>query len=281
MKKMATTWNYPTPKKRIAIQPVLKTPVQSRSIPIPTPKSTMIRKLKAAGLPVWGTEVQLETRLTCLGRIVCFDEDIIETSTKEQLEKFLTDLGMMPPKEKLQPTKKQLQDCLRRYLEARAKRCALPATLLKRGKFWRVAIKRRRPAGSLHSTMFVVVSKWGALGRKRNGLQATPMKIVPTPTKNQESERTFGSRDEAMRFARSRIKAKLKEGYYLSSEGALPVDSKENNAPVQVRTMAQRGLKFAGVLQVREFDLRKSAKKYRDVKEDMEVNFESDHEQDS
>lgn len=280
---MAGVWNFPTcnptPKKRFVIQPVLKTPVQSRSMPINTPKSTIMRKLKQAGLPVWGTEDQLETRLNCLDRIVCFDEDIIETSTKEQLERFLQDLGMMPPKGKTQPTKKQLQSVLRHYLEARSRRCSLPATLLKRGKFWRVAIKRRKAAGNMQEAVFVVVTKWGALGRKRNGLQATPMKIVPTPTKNQESERACGSRDEALRFARSRIKAKLKEGYYLSSEGSLAIDSKENNAPVQVRALAQRGLKFAGVLKVREFDLRKSAKKFREVKERMEVNFESDHEE--
>lgn len=282
MKKMTASWN-PTPKKRTGFnftKPLLKmTPVQT--VCTPTSKSMILRKLKAAGLPIWGTEAQQRTRLQSLGRIVCFDEDIIETSTKEQLECFLADLGMMPPRNKVHPTKAQLQKVLRAYLEARSKCCSLPATLLKRGKFWRVAIKRRKPKGSFMNPIFVVVSRWGALGRKRNGLQATPMKIVPTPTKNQESERAFKSRDEAMRFARSRIKAKLREGYYLSTEGSLPVQSKENNAPVQVRPMAQRGLKFAGILQVREFDLRKSARKFRDVREDMEVNFESDHEQEA
>jgi len=213
-------------------------------------------------------------------RILFIDESIIESSPKPILEGFLRDLQL--PFRGL--TKSKLQSSLRGYLQRRIRQCALPATLLKKAKFWRVTIVRKTTCSKSETTnteaKFIVRTEWGQLGRKRSGERQTPRKIIPTPTKNQTYEtKEYSTKDQAEKFARSKIRQKLNTGYYLSTEGSLPwCESRENSTPALVRSDNHRTLKFAGVLKMREFEQDLSVMTYTSVSEAPKVNFLSDNE---
>merc|ERR1719494_656006 len=115
---------------------------------------------------------------------------------------------------------------------------------------------------------FVVRTEWGHLGRKRSGERQTPRKIVPTPTKNRTWTKEYSSKEQAEKFARSKIRQKLNTGYYMSTEGSLRwCDSRENSTPALVRSDNNRTLKFAGVLKMREFEQDLSVTTYTSVSE--------------
>jgi len=213
-----------------------------------------------------------------IDRILCIDESIIASSPKAVLEGFLRDLRL--PFKGL--TKSKLQSSLREYLQERVKHCTLPATLLKKAKFWRVTVVRKACSQSEIPNIkakFIVRTEWGHLGRKRSGERQTPRKIVPTPTKNRTWTKEYSSKEQAEKFARSKIRQKLNTGYYMSTEGSLPwCESRENSTPALVRSDTHRTLKFAGVLKMREFEQDLSVMTYTPVKEAPKVNFLSDNE---
>jgi hypothetical protein len=213
--------------------------------------------------------------------ILCIDESIIESSPKPILEGFLRYLRL--PYRGL--TKSKLQLSLRQYLQQRNKQCLLPATLLKRAKFWRVAVVRKTMSSQNKMTnppkaTFLVRTEWGSLGRKRFGRRQTPKKIIPTPTKNQTWEsKVYSSKERAEKVARSKIRHKLNTGYYLSTEGSLPwCETGEKSAPALVRSDSNRTLKFANVLKMREFEQDRPVMTYTQIKEAPKVNFLSDNE---
>jgi len=215
-----------------------------------------------------------------LERILYIDESIIETSPKPILEGFLRDLRL--PYRGL--TKSKLQSSLRGYLQQRSKQCLLPATLLKKAKFWRVAVVRKsmcskRKIPNTEAT-FLVRTEWGWLGRKRAGERKTPKKIIPTPMKNRTwNSKVYSTKEQAEKVARSKIRQKLNTGYYLSTEGSLPwCETRENSTPALVRSSNHRTLKFAGVLKMREFEQNRSVMTYTPIKEAPKVNFLSDGE---
>jgi hypothetical protein len=215
-----------------------------------------------------------------LERIICIDENIIESSPKPILERFLRDLKL--PYRGL--TKSKLQLSLRRYLQLRIKQCLLPATLLKKAKFWRVAVVRKTMCSQNEvpymEATFLVRTEWGWLGRKRFGERQTPKKIIPNPTKNQTWEsKAYSCKEQAEKVARSKIRHKLNTGYYLSTEGSLPwCEAREKSAPALVRPDSNRTLKFAGVLKMREFEQDCPVMTYTQIKEAPKVNFLSDNE---
>lgn len=280
-------------------RPILSTPAKSQpSNPryctqAPRPAEHLRKLLRQAGLPDSGTQKELHTRVASLDRIVCFDDDIIQTSAKKTLEEYLSDLGMLPStigsSSTKKITKKQLQATLRKYLDIRARNCQLPATLLRRGDFWRVSVRRKntprtpptraQTAPRVSRPVYIVSAAWGKLGRKRTGQRPTPKKILPTPTKTKSWQKEFKTLEEAMRCARNRIQAKRSEGYYLSTEGSIGVDGNHQNTPVVVREDSERSLKFAGLLRVREFNNRFPVTRFSDLNRSTPTNFESDNEE--
>merc|ERR1719192_317777 len=172
-------------------------------------KTTLIKK-KSLQRPQQSNEVK---PLDC---IICIDKNIIKSSPKSILEGFLRDLRL--PFRGL--TKSKLQSSLRRHLQQRTKQCPLPATLLKKAKFWRVTVVRKRSQSKtpLTGAKFVVKTEWGHLGRKRSGERQTPRKIIPTPTKNRTWEsKEYSTKEQAEKVARNKIRQKLNTGYYLST----------------------------------------------------------------
>jgi len=248
-------------------------PVRRRGVLKAVSKTGLIKK-KSPQRPQKNKEIK---PLDC---IICIDESIIESSPKSILEGFLRDLRL--PCRGL--TKSKLQSSLRRYLKQRIKQCPLPATLLKKVKFWRVTVVRK--AKYAHSkaprigAKFIVRTEWGHLGRKRSGERQTPRKIIPTPTKNQTwGSKEYSTKEQAEKVARNKIRQKLNTGYHLSTEGSLPwCESRENSTPALVRPHNHRTLKFAGVLKMREFEQDLSAMTYTPVPEAPKVNFFSDNE---
>jgi len=215
------------------------------------------------------------TQPTPVDSILCIDEGIIESSPKNVLMGFLRDVQL--PFRGL--TKSKLQFNLRRYLQNRIMQCPLPATLLKRAKFWRVSVARKPPSKK-GVIRFIVRTEWGQLGGKRFGERKTPQKIIPRQTMNRISiSNEYNTKDQAVRVARLKIKQKLKAGYYLSTEGSLPwCEAREKSTPAIVRSDNHRKLKFAGVLKVREFHKSLPAMSYIPVEDAENVNFMSDNE---
>jgi len=225
------------------------------------------------------SQTHLSNEAKPLDRILCIDESIIESSPKPILEGFLRDLRL--PYRGL--TKSKLQLSLRQYLQQRIKQCLLPATLLKRAKFWRVAVVRKTSSQNKSpnsEATFLVRTEWGSLGRKRFGERQTPKKIIPNPTKNRTWEsKAYRSKERAEKVARSKIRHKLNTGYYLSTEGSLPwCETREKSAPALVRSDSNRTLKFANVLKMREFEKDRPVMTYTQIKEAPKVNFLSDDE---
>jgi len=218
------------------------------------------------------------TELTSVDRILCIDEGIIECSPKHVLKGFLRNVQL--PFRGL--TKPKLQFNLRWYLQNRIMQCPLPATLLKRAKFWRVTVvsKPLYSPSKKGTTRFIVRTEWGQLGGKRSGERKTPRKIIPRQTTNRIwISNEYNTKDQAVRVARLKIKQKLKAGYYLSTEGSLSwCETTEKSTPALVRSDNHRKLKFAGVLQVREFQKNLPVVQYTSIEDAAFVNFMSDNE---
>jgi len=248
-------------------------PVRRRGVLKAVSKTSLIKKKSHQ-------KSQKNKEIESLDCILCIDESIIESSPKSILEGFLRDLRL--PFRGL--TKSKLQSSLRKYLKQRIQQCPLPATLLKKAKFWRVTVVRKSMCfqGKAPRTgaKFIVRTEWGHLGRKRSGERQTPRKIIPTPTKNQIWEsKEYSTKEQAEKVARNKIRQKLNTGYYLSTEGSLPwCESRENSTPALVRPDNHRTLKFAGVLKMREFEQDLSAMTYTPVPVAPKVNFLSDNE---
>jgi len=211
-------------------------------------------------------------------RILCIDESIIETSPKQVLIGFLRDLKL--PYRGL--TKSKLQCNLRGYLQNKMMQCPLPATLLKRAKFWRITVSRKHIYSPLKkgAARFIVRTEWGQLGGKRFGERQTPRKIIPNPTKNRIwISNEYNTKDHAVKVARLKIRQKLNAGYYLSTEGSLSwCEAREKSTPAFVRSDNHRKLKFAGVLKMREFEHNLPVITYTHINDTPKVNFMSDNE---
>jgi len=218
------------------------------------------------------------TEPTTFESMLYIDKGIIESSPKHVLEGFLRDVQL--PFRGL--TKSELQFNLRQYLQNRIMQCPLPATLLKRAKFWRVTVARKPLCSSSKkgTTRFIVRTEWGQLGGKRFGERKTPRKIIPRQTMNRIwISNEYNTKDQAVRVARLKIKQKLKAGYYLSTEGSLSwCEAREKSTPALVRSDNHRKLKFAGVLKVREFQKNLPVMTYTSIEDAENVNFMSDNE---
>lgn len=258
---------------------------RKRVLQLSTPNVNLRGVLKSVsktsiGIENPATKPQQSNEPKPLDRILCIDEHIIKSSPKPILEGFLRDLRL--PYSGL--TKSKLQSSLRRYVQQRIKQCPLPATLLKKAKFWRVTVVRKTVSSqskiSNTEAKFLVRTEWGCLGRKRFGERQTPKKIIPTPTKNQTwDSKLYSTKKQAEKVARSKIRQKLNTGYYLSTEGSLPwCETREKSTPALVRSDNRRTLKFAGILKMREFQQDRSVMTYTPIKEAPKVNFLSDNE---
>jgi len=216
--------------------------------------------------------------LTPVDSILCIDEDIIESSPKNVLKGFLRNVQL--PFRGL--TKSKLQFNLRWYLQNRIMQCPLPATMLKKAKFWRVTIARKPlySPSKKGSTKFIVRTEWGQLGGKRLGERKTPRMIIPRQTMNRIwISNEYNTKDQAIKVARLKIKQKLKVGYYLSTEGSISwCEAREKSTPALVRSDNHRKLTFARVLKVREFQKNLPVMTYRSIEDAEKVNFMSDNE---